>query len=39
MVYELYLERESCLTLFNPIDCSPWNSQGQNTGVDSLSLL
>ena len=28
-----------CLTLCNPIDCSRWNSPGQNTGVDSLSLL
>ena len=26
----------SCLTFCN---CSPWNSPGQNTGVDSLSLL
>ena len=29
---------QSCLTLCDPIDC-PWNSPGQNTGVDSLSLL
>ena len=27
-----------CLTLCDPMDC-PWNSPGQNTGVDSLSLL
>ena len=30
---------QSCLTLCNPMDCSPWNSPGQNTGVGSLSLL
>ena len=30
---------QSCLTLCNPKDCSPWNSPGQNTGVGSLSLL
>ena len=23
---------------FNPMDCSPWNSPGQNTGVGSLSF-
>ena len=28
-----------CPTLCNPIDCSPWNSPGQNTGVGSCSLL
>ena len=28
---------QSCPTLCNPMD-SPWNSPGQNTGVDSLSL-
>ena len=28
-----------CLTLWDPMDCSPWNSPGQNTGVGSLSLL
>ena len=28
-----------CLTLCNYMDCSPWNSPGQNTGVGSLSLL
>ena len=29
-----------CPTLCNPMDYnSPWNSPGQNTGVDSLSLL
>ena len=27
-----------CLTLCDHMDC-PWNSLGQNTGVDSLSLL
>ena len=33
---------QSCLTLSDPVDLefsSPWNSPGQNTGVDSLSLL
>ena len=29
----------SCPTLCNPMDYSPWNSPGQNTGVGSLSLL
>ena len=28
-----------CLTLCNPMDYSPWNSPGQNTGVGSLFLL
>ena len=34
---------ESCLTLRNPMDCSPpgcpWNFPGKNTGVGSHSLL
>ena len=30
---------QSCPTLCDPMDCSPWNSQGQNTDVGSLSLL
>ena len=31
---------QSCLTLCDPHGLySPWISQGQNTGVDSLSLL
>ena len=30
---------QSCLTLCDPMDCSPWNSLGQNTGVGTLSLL
>ena len=30
---------QSCLTLCDPMDCSPWNSPGQNTGVGSCSLL
>ena len=30
---------QSCLTLCDPIDCSPWNSLGQDTSVGSLSLL
>ena len=29
----------SCPTLCDPMDCSPWNSPGQKTGVGSLSLL
>ena len=29
---------QSCPILCNPMDCSPWNSPGQNTGVGSLSL-
>ena len=29
----------SCLTLCGPMVYSPWNSQGQNTGVGSLFLL
>ena len=28
-----------CPTLCDPMDCSPWNSPGQNTGVGSLFLL
>ena len=28
-----------CLTLHDTMDCSPWNSPGQNTGMGSLSLL
>ena len=28
-----------CPTLCDPMDCSPWSSLGQNTGVGSLSLL
>ena len=30
---------QSCPTLCNPMDYSPQNSPGQNTGVGSLSLL
>ena len=30
---------QSCRTLCDPVDCSPWNSPGQNTGVSSISLL
>ena len=30
---------QSCLTLCDPMDCSPWNSPGQNTGMGGLSLL
>ena len=28
-----------CPTLCDPMEYSPWNSPGQNTGVDSFSLL
>ena len=27
---------QSCLTLCDPMDCSPWISPGQNTGVGGL---
>ena len=30
---------QSCPTVCDPMDYSPWNSPGQNTGVASLSLL
>ena len=30
---------QSCPTLCNPMEYSPWNSPDQNTGVGSLSLL
>ena len=30
---------QSCLTLCDPMEYSPWNSPGQNTGVGSLFLL
>ena len=30
---------QSCPTLCDPMDYSPWNSPGQNIGVGSLSLL
>ena len=30
---------QSCPTLCDPMDYSPWNSPGQNTGVSSLFLL
>ena len=30
---------QSCPTLCNPMDCSPWTSPGQNNGVGSLSFL
>ena len=35
----LLFTAQLCLTLWDPMHCSPWNSPGQNTGVDSLSLL
>ena len=30
---------KSCPTLCDPMDCSPWNSPGQNTGMGRLFLL
>ena len=30
---------QSCPTLYYPMDCSPWNFPGQNTGVGSHFLL
>ena len=30
---------QMCLTLCDPMDYTPWNSLGQDTGVGSLSLL
>ena len=30
---------QSCPTLCDPMEYSPWNSPGQDTGVGSLSLL
>ena len=30
---------QSCLTLYDLMDCSPWNSPDRNTGVGSYSLL
>ena len=44
LVYN-YLKRQKvkaaqlCPTVCDPMDYSPWNSPGQNTGVGSLSLL
>ena len=38
--YVMWLKvARSCPTLCNSMDCSPWNSPGQNTGLGSLSLL
>ena len=37
-VCESHSHEKSCPTLCNPMDCSPWNSPGQNTGVGNLSL-
>ena len=39
MDWEKVKVAQSCPTLCNPLDCDPWNSPGQNTGVGSLSLL
>ena len=30
---------QACPPLFDPMDCSPWNSPGWNTGVGSCSLF
>ena len=30
---------QTCPTLCDPVDCSPWNSTGRNTKVGSCSLL
>ena len=41
-IYKLLMKvkvAQSCLTLWDPMDCSSWNSPGQNTGVGSLSLF
>ena len=44
LVYN-YLKRQKvkaaqlCPTVCDPMDYSPWNSPGQNTGVGSLSVL
>ena len=45
--YECYCESEKvkmqvtqwCPTLCNRMDCSPWDSSGQNTGMGGCSLL
>ena len=40
LMLTVYVKIESCVQLFvTPMDCSPQNSPGQNTGVGSLSLL
>ena len=39
LLYSKEKVAQSCATLCNPMDCSPWNSPGQNTGVASHSLL
>ena len=33
------LVAQSCLTLYNPLDCSPWDSPGKNARVSCHSLL
>ena len=33
------LVTQSCLTLYNPMYCSPWNSPGKDTRLGSHSLL
>ena len=30
---------QSCLTLWDPVDCSPWDAPGKNTGVCCRALL
>ena len=32
---EKVLVTQLCLSLFDPMDCSPWNSPGKNAGVGS----
>ena len=45
IIYQLSHQRgkvkvtQSCPSFCNPMEYSPWNSPGQNTGVGSLSLL
>ena len=40
MKYEVKVKvAQWCPTLCDPVNCSPWKSPGQNTGVGSLSLL
>ena len=36
---EIVKVAQSCLTLCDPVYCSPWKSPGQNTAIGNLSLL
>ena len=38
-MYVKVLVIQLCLTLCDPMDCSPWNAPGKNTGAGSHSLL